>query len=339
MKIMLVTRVWPTQRPGGMGHVCFDRAVEMARQGHEIHVVTTSRSPKAGAVREGESADEREVRVHYTAVPAHQWTPAFASELAVMAELLQPDVIHSESFDRGNLWWQRLRNRPPVAITMHGLGWGGWLTQWNQHRALGGKPAPFPEGAIQTEVAGLATADVVIGVSLWEQRVMRDQYGLPDAKLVYNPIDPAFFGDHSGKPKSYFLCAAVSGSSERGFDRAQRAARAAGVELRTIKDVSRSEMPALYDQAHAVVLPTAYAQGYDLTIAEGRARGVPAIMTPTGSYLDEAAPWDTLVRLGDDQGLERALRDFQRPTIPDSAADRHRPEAHVRAWLEAVTGG
>jgi hypothetical protein len=60
-------------------------------------------------------------------------------------------------------------------------------------------------------------------------------------------------------------------------------------------------------------------------------------MTPTGSYLDEAEPWDRLVELGDVEGLAEALK-LKWPAVPPAgAADRHLPEAHVVAWLGAVT--
>lgn len=338
MKILLATRVWPEQRPGGMAFVCQDRATELARQGHEVHVVTTALSPTPDATPAGRVREETGVVVHYTATPAHRWSLQFANACAEETQKLRPKIVHSESFDRNNLWWPNGKAR--IAVTMHGFLLGAWLTAWNEHRALGKNLPPLPAEGIQHEALSLSTADVVLGTSLWEWRLLRDQYGLV-ARLVYNPIAPAFFETppaSSRKLRDGFLCAAVTGSHRRGFRRAEEAARKAGVQLLMVSDVPRSEMPAVYDRVRAVVLPTAFCQGYDLTIAEARARAVPAIMTPTGSYLDEAQDWDRLVPLGDGEALASELRDFRCGAVPKGAADAHRPERHVESWLAAVLG-
>jgi glycosyltransferase involved in cell wall biosynthesis len=214
---------------------------------------------------------------------------------------------------------------------------GAWLTRWNLYRALGRDPGQPDLAGMRAERDALATADVVIGTSRWEWRLLRDQYGLPRARLVYDPIHPCFFdAPYVPAPRERFLCVAISQGHTRGFRIASEAARRAGVRMVAVDSKPRTEMPAVYDSALALVLPTAFAQGFDLTIAEGRARGVPAIMTPTGSYLDEAEPWDRLVELGDVEGLAEVLK-IKWPAAPhEGAADRHRPEAHVKSWLGTI---
>lgn len=333
MRIMLVTRVWPTQRPGGMPFVVRDRAVELARQGHEVHVITTAYSHKAG-VRDIDNVCRHEdgVVVHYQGwAPAHEWSEEFADSCREWYEEIRPDILHSESFDRDRIWWAGL----PMNITMHGFSWGAWLTKWNEYLAYGNVLPSFPAADIRKEIMALRNANV-ISVSQWEQRLLRDQCQIKST-LVYNPIAECFFSPLPATSKrDYFLCAAISQPGVRGFRMAQRAARMAGVRLLTVKDVSREEMPAIYDGARALVLPTAFCQGFDLSVAEARARGVPAIMSATGSYLDEARWWDRLVPIGDVAAVAHEMMDFRCPDGISMAADAHKPDKHVMEWVSAV---
>lgn len=334
MRIALVTRVYPTQRAGGMPHVCRDRAVALAKLGHDVHVITTSRSERAGEVVAESSERIEGVTVHHCSGPAHEWSAYFAKRCESLVAELAPDVLHLESFDRRNLWWRG----HPTFITMHGVAFGTWATQWNGYRALGwGKPE-LPVEEIAVEATGLALAKRVFAVSRWEQRVIRDQYGVRDVSLIYNPIHEAFFAEpRRAQERTYFLAASISGAGPRGFEIARQAASRAGVEMRVVHGLPRTEMPAIYDGARALVLPTIYAQGYDLTVAEARSRGCPAIASPTGSYLDEAREWDEHVEIGDADGWERALREHQPRRVARSSAYAHEPSEHARAWLREVT--
>lgn len=342
MRVMLVTRAWETQRSGGMIHVVADRARELVRQGHDTHVVTTSDTPVAGQVKPAVDREEFGLTTHYVESPGHEWSAAFAEGCYAWAKKLDPDIIHTDSFDRDRVWWF---SNFDVSVTMHGFLWGSWLTRWNEYRAFGKvsyfekiwgtDPAFFPHKDIGNEIEGLKSAKSVIGVSGWEWRMLRDQYGL-DAKLVYNPIDPCFFEPWPDVPRSGFLCATISQGGTRGFPFAQDAARRAGVKLETVTKVSRKEMPAIYDRVKAIVLPTCFAQGYDLTVAEARARGTPAIMSPTGSYLEIATPHDRLVSIGDTDMIASAMRSFPDYGSIGFDVSAHRPDAHVGAWLEVV---
>lgn len=340
MKIMLVARVVPQHRPGGMPHCTFDRAEALAKAGHEVHVVTTALANDTSDtfVKQGSPT------VYHVPSKPQVWSKEFANQCELLANAIKPDILHSDSFDRDQPWWIG----KPMHITMHGFGMGSVLTQWNRFRVGNGFASPNERELrdCKTEAASLSKARTVIGVSKWEWRMLRDQYGLRQAKLIYNPIAPCFFDappmyDDGPTQRTYFLCAAVSQGETRGFDVAQRAAKLAGVELRIARDVPRRDIPALYDGAKALVLPTTFCQGYDLSIAEARARGCPAILSPTGSYLDEAKPWDRFVEIGDVEGLASALQhnvEYGTPVaVPVNAADEHRPERHVERWLEAVT--
>jgi hypothetical protein len=340
VRVMLVSRVTAAHRPGGMCFVATDRALALAAAGHDVHLVTTP--VKAPGVSQEVAPG---LTVHYTAGPPQQWSSPFADACVGLALRLAPGVVHSDSFDRERPWWAEAPCRK--AVTMHGAGFGSFLTKWNQYRvgsaAHGGNwrmPA-FDGPALKAEAEALAKADAVLAVSRWEWRMLRDQYGIRRAKVVYNPIPAAFFENLRPvvrPPGGYFLCAAVSGQAERGFAQAQAACARAGVPFREVRDVPRERMPAQYDGAKALLLVSHYAQGKDLSLAESRARGVPAILSPTGSYLDEAQPWDRHAELGDVDGLAALLRGYEPPAVPPGAADAHRPEAHAAAWLAAVAG-
>jgi glycosyltransferase involved in cell wall biosynthesis len=342
VRIMLVARVTADHRPGGMPAVTSDRAAALAALGHDVHVVTTSGGGTPGFVAAAVVMSEQAagLTVHYTRSPAHNWSESFADGCAVLARALTPDVVHLDSFDRDRPWWSRLPCRK--AVTMHGAGWGAVLTRWNLYRTGLRRQMPAFDGpALRAEAEALAKADAVLAVSRWEWRMLRDQYGLPRAKVVPNPIPSYFFEGLRPvvrPPGGYFLCAAVSGQAERGFAQAQAACARAGVPFREVRDVPRERMPAQYDGAKALLLVSHYAQGKDLSLAEARARGVPAILSPTGSYLDEAQPWDRHCELGDVEGLAALLRGYEPPAVPPGAADSHRPEWHAAAWLDAVAG-
>lgn len=339
MRIVCITRVWPTMRGGGLGNVCQDRAHALARAGHEVYVITTSNSTQAGTVNHAQFGFEGggAVTVVYTSSPAHQWSPEFAHECATWIKALKPGIVHSDSFDRDNIYWTDLN--VPFHITMHGMSMGGWLTDWNLARTQDRPVVPFPEAAIRKEIAALKTAKSVIGISKWEYRTMCDFYGLTNAKLVYNPIAPYFFDNvptYDPKTRKAFLCAAVSQGNKRGFEVVRQAAKRAGVKLHVVTDVVREQMPAIYDKVRAIVLPTAFAQGKDLSLCEARARGVPAIISPTGSYWDDGGEWDQYSPIGDVDRLAGLLSRYNGAIVPAWAADAHRPEVHVTNWLNAI---
>jgi glycosyltransferase involved in cell wall biosynthesis len=340
MKIMLVSRVTPHHRPGGMPFVVQDRAEALAKAGHDVHVVTTHLA--------GKTVERVGSLVHFfdAESPSQKWSREFARACEEHWRCFQPDVLHLDSFDAEHPWWQDKR----ACITVHGFGWGAFLTKWNlwtkdPRVAIGLTPPPtFDAIRLGCEVKMLRCARVAIGVSKHEYRMLRDEYGLPQAKLVYNPIaEFFFFQDRSERDREYFVCAAVSGQQERGFGVARSAAIRAGVELRICERLPREQLPAVYDGAKALVLPTFYAQGFDLAVCEARARGCPAIVSATGSYLAEAGPWDTLIQPGDTDGLADALMKWgQQPVTPladlmQSSADCHRPDRHVEEWLAATS--
>ncbi len=104
-----------------------------------------------------------------------------------------------------------------------------------------------------------------------------------------------------------------------------------------VNDLPREQLPDFYDSARALLLPTFYAQGYDLSIAEALARRRPSIVSCTGSYRREVmiAKTSVVIPLNDAGALANALSSPM-PEVPVGAADMHHPAAHAQAWLTAV---
>lgn len=336
MRIVLVCRAYPTHRPGGMPFVCQDRARALAAVGNDVHVLTTSHPHLPDYV------EDAGVQVHHLkAAPSQAYTDGFASACAAATRALAPDVLHLDSFDRDRLWWADGAGARRTAITMHGFGPGAFLTQWNLYLAGRGPTPTFDAASLAREAHALRGADVVIGISRHELWQLVDVYNLTNARLVYNPIAPAFFATPPTDPadaRGFMSIGNPGTSGNRAFDIAGAAARAARVPFRAVTDVSREALPAMYDAHRALVLPTFWSQGYDLTVAEALARRRPIIVTATGSYWQEreASPYMVHVPRGDHAAIARYMAG-DLPSVPPGAADLHRPQDHAAVWLEAVS--
>lgn len=330
-----------------MGFVCQDRARALVKLGHEVRVLTTGH--QVGAI----TRDDQGVEVCYMACTPIEYSREYASECAAFCWDYQPDVIHTESFDVKHPWVTHERHGCPTArtaVTMHGFCWGAYLTKLNLW--MRGVTKDFPEvdrAGTEREREILKRYDTVINISLHEQWLMTNLLGISAAKLVYNPIADYFFENIATLPAGpkKFLCAAVNGRKERGFDIAEAAAKEAGVELIIASKVPRNLMPTVIDSCHGLILPTAYAQGMDLAVGESLIRRRWVYATSTGSYQREAeigGIYDGAIKLFplNGQGLSTALVDS-----PSSdywlgwcqvATQRHRPDIHAKLWLEAILG-
>ncbi len=336
MRIVLVCRIYPTQRAGGMPFVVQDRAEALAACGHDVHVLTTWKIGGDTEVLNG-------VTIHYLRCTPQQYSREFAAACASACRQLEPEILHLDSFDRSLPWWTERPGDPRiVAVTMHGFGMGAFLTTWNLVRCGADTRAPsYPYRDMIDEAKALASFDRVLAISEHERYLLEDCYQLQKVSLVYNPIAACFFQRPTVAPpkRRRFLCAAVSGKGTRMFQRAELAARDAEIELFIAENMVRDKMPQVLDECSALVLPTAFAQGYDLTVAEALARRRPVIVSATGSYLrelraDPALPF-VIVPIGDVEAICQAmLGDL--PMVPDGIADRHRPRQHVAQWLKAL---
>jgi len=342
-RIAAICRVYPTQRPGGMPFVCQTRAEALAALGHEVHVLTTGHAASPAALTRMTVGG---VDVRHLPCPYGVYSDAFAHALVEACDDLSPDIVHLDGHDPDRPWWRTMRARGRLGISLHGFEMGTFLTAVNLWRA-GRREAPaFPAERIGRQVECLSRDfDAVMAPSRHEYLMLVDHYGLDTrrVRLVYNPIPSYFFADvrpWSAPPSDgEWLCAAVSGHAERGFDLAREAVARVGARLRVVHDRAREEMPAVIDECRGLVLPTFYAQGYDLTVAEALARGRPVIASATGSYLREgersADTGITPFPTGDVGRLAESLAG-PLPTITPAMSERFRPARHVDSWLHAL---
>src|SRR5262249_27527681 len=197
MRFGCVCRVSPTQRPGGMPFVCQDRAEELARRGHDVHVLTTG-PPGTGPA----PVVVNGVSVHHLDCEPQVYSEAFAAGCRDRCRDLCPRVLHLDSADFARPWWENRPGGPQtVAVTLHGFETGAFLTRWNQFRTGVGPAPEFPAETVRQHARILGTTfDRVLAISLHEFWMLADVYGLWNVALVYNPIAPAFFARPPAPP-------------------------------------------------------------------------------------------------------------------------------------------
>lgn len=349
MRIVLVCRGFPTLRPGGMLFVCQDRAEALCRLKHEVTVLTTGRpgiSERSVEILHvwtngvGGRQISNGYKVIYTPSPSLEYSREFAQSCSDECRRIGPDIIHLDSFDRSRPWWSQLGK--PVFVTMHGFGPGSFHTKWNLWREGRGPAPDIVNEGMKDEAQALAGFKKVLAISRYEHFQLRSWYALKNTELVYNPIAPCFFnGVPSGdmtQPDGYLSVGLDSTSSNRNFQLADEACRLAGVPWRVARTTKRDMMPAIYRAAQAVILPTSWAQGYDLCVAEALACRRPVVASDVGSYALEGGGGTGiyLVPQNSPEAICALLKDGL-PILPLGMADKHRSEYHANSWLSAVS--
>lgn len=339
MKIVLCCRVYSTHnRVGGMLHVVVERAEALARAGHEIHVLTTARM-------DGPRQTDFEIRnvcIHEPDLGQPQmYSEQYARMCEKWCELLKPDIIHLDSYDKHRLWWHQFKSKCRVVVTNHGEAIGSQLTDWRLgiHGRQGGK-SYFTTDEWLEEKRALSGADVVIATCRFDRWMLKDLLGLANVRMVYNPVAPYHFEDRTpvlNNKLGPFLCVGVWGQDERGFDVAKAACDKVGAELKVPQGLSRKQLVFEYDRCQALLLPGFQSKGYDLSVAEAIARQRPVIIADNGvGTMEEIGRnWIRTCPAGDVEYLAALLTVAFDP-VPPTAADCHRPEAHISNWMSAV---
>lgn len=336
MKIVSCCRLYPTHRPGGMAFVCKDRAEALVKVGHEVHVLTTGMDDKE------EEEVLNGVHIHYLPSKPIEYSREYATGCLDFCNELLPDVVHLDSFDVSHPWFSDLSSSVTTACTLHGFSWGAFFTQWNLFsNGLVSSMPSFNSEKLLRERAILRYFKTVIGISLNEQWMLQSLMHIR-ARLVYNPIHSSFF-DNRVIPVPrvpQLLCAAISGKTERGFSLATQAAKICNMPFRICSVIPRELMFREYDKSAALLLPTFYAQGCDLAVAESLVRRRPVIATAVGSYLREATDGIyqgvvTLVPPNDLDALVDAIRNLK-PDWDKCNTALHSPLAHASNWLAVI---
>jgi hypothetical protein len=355
MKIVNVVRVYATHgRPGGMIHAATERCEQLARMGHEVHVLTSSRM-------EGPHKTDWEwngVHVHHCpGGEPQQYSDRFTQHCEEETSQLRPDIVHLDSYDKDRLWWHAFAGKCRVAVTNHGEAIGSQLTDWrmNIHNK---KPNGY--NGIDTaewfqERDALKPTDAVIATCRFDHWLLSDLLGLGGkVRLVYNPLAPYHFEDRKGVPllppdqldeaemilksRRRFVICGLWGKEERGFDLARAVCKEVGAEL-IEPHCSRRDLVKEYDRSHALLLPGFQSKGYDLSVAEAIARQRPVIMADCGivGWEEIDQPWIKTFPPGDLAALVKLMKGAL-PAVPPTAADHWRPEVHAAHWLKAVMG-
>lgn len=321
-----------------------DRAEALVRDNHDVHVITTGIAGKAAAVLNG-------VKIHYLDCEPLVYTDRFAEACIKKTTELAPDLLHLDSFDPERVWWKRMSVQPYTAVTMHGLRIGERLTSYNRWLLRQETTPGVPAMTLEQEARTLRECfDRVLAISEWEYLQLVTMYNVPEriVRKVYNPIASYFYDTPAVLPDTAsptFLCVAVSGHDQRNFFLAEEAAKAVGFKLQVVKNKARIEMPTVYDKAYGLVIPTTYAKGFDLTFAEALSRQRPVICSTSSPYFLESQRYDHCehkhvyrVNMGDSKGLgmvmQQVVNDFQPQEMV--RPQKHRPEVHVEAWLQAM---
>lgn len=331
-----------------------DRAHALALMGHEVHVVTTSRNGNAELPyeepvfeyhrdgNEWRKGQAEIVTVHHLAGdPPGEYSRQWAENARALVSALNPEIVHVDGFDRNNPWW--LHGPWLKAVTLHGFGWGGTLSKWQAYlHGRGPEPVVNFQG-LKDEAAALRLFDKVLTISVQEHWLAADLYGLGNVELVYNPIAPEFFhGDLVPPPAAKsFLCASISGQEMRCWDFAKSVCDEAGVQVSQVRNVSRENMPALYDAHSAVLVLSLYEQGFDLTCAEAAARGRTIICNNVGSYGREAEGDKFMITVEpfNRPELLEIIRGGNFGLVVPTAPSLHEPLTHAREWLQALGFG
>ncbi|MBN9063037.1 MAG: hypothetical protein BGP06_17970 [Rhizobiales bacterium 65-9] len=226
------------------------------------------------------------------------------------------------------------------------------------HHPLGLENGISPERSrwlVANETAALGFAQAVIVTSETTARTLRDDFAVPQAKLVVAEpgVERAPRARGSGSDAIAMLAVgslvprkgydmlidalarmtdirwsiAIAGADDRSPEtttalRAQIAARALGDRIALLGPVANDELARLYDGADLFVIASHY-EGYGMAATEALARGLPLVST-TGGALAETVPDDAALKVaaGDADAFAFALRSMMTdPALRRRCAD------------------
>ena len=337
MKIAQVVNTFPPVH-GGMGIVCFYYARELAALGHEVTVFTVDYGLPSG------HEDPASVRVERLQPVARYgdgaWLPQLASRLRAF------DVTHLHyPFYGGAEFVCSAAGRCgiPYLLTYHMDSYGNnrlkkgliFLYEAVLLRRL------FARAAAVTSpgVAYLRTTKAARRVQ-WEKVADLRHAGVDTDRFRPRPKDPSLVAQHDlagktvvlfvGNPQPFkglhLLIDAVAGLADKtvvllvvgggyGERRYRKQALARGAGRRVIFAGAQSpdrDLPAYYNLADLLVLPSTHSESYGLVVLEAMASGKPAIVSalPGPAQLVRDGTDGAIVRVNDADHLRQKLEQF-----------------------------
>lgn len=337
MKLALLTTEYPPHW-GGLGASVYHTARELARRGHDVHVLAP---PRAGA---HELPGVTLHRVPLAPVPAY-YAVSFAKRAVRAAIALDVDLVHVASpcvLPTEKEWDLLDRAGVASAVTFHGSWLGereavavpGASLTWNDVgvRALG----PFLE---PLERVALRRAKALLTVSGFAKRELAryDADAAERVAVVPNGVDASAFAP-GAPPRTGRVLAVGRLSGRKNFEtlvraaallrgrvtalvivgrdgglasRLAREARRSGVPLALLASASQGELARELARADVFALPTRYeAQG--IAFLEAMACAIPCVGGDVGGVPEVVVDGETgaLVAPDDADALARAIAGY-----------------------------
>ena len=336
MRIALVSSSYVDHKRSVKEHAIEARAIELARLGHEVHVLTT-RSPKVRCeINDG-------VTVHYLEGEPGRWTEMFAHECLVLCRALKPRILHLEDFEPTlPFWLDKQIEAAAVATTLQETlaGWAGTVAMLQKSGKLPDKlKGTILESRLRAEQDAIESFQHVI-VTCARDLIRYDSL-FPGNKpeLIYNPIASRFFRPKSERlHQGFYLLVGSKLTWKYGSRDAEQAAYAVGAGLQVITQSRPEKVPGFMDACKGVIVPSFSQWGLSMSACEALARCRPAICyAPSGACYESKWGLDGIVSVpaGDTGALIEELNK-PLPVVHSGAADAFRPEVHATRWLEAM---
>ena len=347
MKVALLTTEYPP-RWGGMGSNVFHTARELARRGHEVHVVTRL-GPAPPPL-----ANVTVHRVGMAPVPVH-YAVSFARRAVPVALALDADVVHVHSpcaLPTRRAWDAMDAAGVGTVVTFHGT--------WRGERAAlaldGARRLTLNDLGIlalsgaheRLETLALRRARMPVTVSGFSKGELAayDAREAARVRVVPNGVDVERFAPRGPPPGDGTVLAVgrLSGRKNllalvRAAARPEsRASRLVPVALEVVADAPEHDLLDAYAGADVFALPSRY-EGQGIAFLEAMAGGLPVVAGRAGGAPEVVVDGVTgaLVAPDDERALAAAIgRYLADPALARAHGEAGRRRAEEFAWPRLV---
>jgi glycosyltransferase involved in cell wall biosynthesis len=356
LRILLVSSEYPPRTEGGIGSYTASLAGHLASRGHEVHVLSAApEQPSADEMLDGAVVHRRpQVRGLLTRyLTARRLRAAWSVRREVRRLGLDFDVIEAPEFLAESLLLPR---RPPIVVTLH-TPIGVVTADQGNRSGIDEALADRLESFAARRAAAMSSPSAMLAERLAGSGWTR---GRP-VEIVPNPVDVdawggsgtstvpfrvLYVGRLEARKSPELLVRAVGRVAEvvpdvslvmigRSNDlhdgkpyveRVRREAADLGLDVQIIEGLHRDELPAWYQSAAVVVVPSTR-DNYPMTILEAMASGRPVICTTGAGNASVVAGVDphAVVPPLDDGALASAIeRYLADPVLAAETGRRHR---------------